>query len=133
MRVPGRHRHGIHDLGAHYAGMDPAGPSGQGGARQRVSQLRSLPLRATRTDLHRGAEPGAGDLQRDAAPTGDKPPITPTVMTPRLRRAVFGPVLVTGALAVAAAPVTGPVMGGGWLLAWLLLGLTAGYVLSGSA
>ncbi|MGH3868622.1 MAG: hypothetical protein ACRDQ4_21385 [Pseudonocardiaceae bacterium] len=54
-------------------------------------------------------------------------------MTPRLRRAVFGPVLVTGALAVAAAPVTGPVMGGGWLLAWLLLGLTAGYVLSGSA
>jgi hypothetical protein len=57
------------------------------------------------------------------------------VITPRLRRAVFGPVLVTGALAVAAAaaPVMGPVMRGGWLLAWLLLGLTAGYALSGSA
>ncbi|HWR48297.1 MAG TPA: hypothetical protein VN327_11900 [Pseudonocardiaceae bacterium] len=55
-------------------------------------------------------------------------------MTPRPRRAVFGPVRVTGALAmlaaVAAAP---PVAREGWLLAWLLLGLTAGYALSGSA
>jgi hypothetical protein len=55
-------------------------------------------------------------------------------MSPRLRRAVFGPVLVTSALA--ALGVTGallPVMRGGWLLTWLLLGLTAGYALSGSA
>jgi hypothetical protein len=50
-----------------------------------------------------------------------------------LRRAVFGPVLVTGALAalamVAAVP---PVVRESWLLPWLLLGLTAGYALSGS-
>lgn len=44
---------------------------------------------------------------------------------------MFGPVLVTGALAVAAAAP--PVVREGWLLAWLLLGLTAGYALSGSA
>ena len=56
----------------------------------------------------------------------------------RLRRIVFGPVLVTGALAalaalavVAAVPPT--LLGMGWLLPWLLLGLTAGYALSGSA
>ncbi|MGH3755225.1 MAG: hypothetical protein ACRDRP_21535 [Pseudonocardiaceae bacterium] len=49
----------------------------------------------------------------------------------RLRRAVFGPVLVTGVLAVAAA--VPPVVREGWLLPWLLLGLTAGYALSGSA
>jgi hypothetical protein len=50
-----------------------------------------------------------------------------------LRRTVFGPVLVTGALAalamVAAVP---PVVRESWLLPWLLLGLTAGYALSGS-
>ncbi|MGH3718222.1 MAG: hypothetical protein ACRDRI_05140 [Pseudonocardiaceae bacterium] len=50
---------------------------------------------------------------------------------PRLRRAVFGPVLVTGALAVLTAAT--PVVREGWVLAWLLLGLTAGYALSGSA
>ncbi|HKR48910.1 MAG TPA: hypothetical protein VJT72_04875 [Pseudonocardiaceae bacterium] len=53
----------------------------------------------------------------------------------QLRRIVFGPVLVTGALAalavVAAVPPT--LLGMGWLLPWLLLGLTAGYALSGSA
>ncbi len=52
----------------------------------------------------------------------------------RLRRAVFGPVLVTGALAVlAVVAAVPPVLGEGWLLPWLLLGLTAGYALSGSA
>jgi hypothetical protein len=60
--------------------------------------------------------------------------MVPRLITQRLRRAVFGPVLVTGALAVltvvAAAP---PVVREGWLLTWLLLGLTAGYALSGSA
>ena len=49
----------------------------------------------------------------------------------RLRRAAFGPVMVTGMLAVAAA--VPPIVGMGWLLPWLLLGLTAGYALSGSA
>ncbi len=54
-------------------------------------------------------------------------------MTPRLRRAAFGPVLVTGALAVlAGVAAVPPAMRNGWLLAWLLLGLTAGYALSGS-
>ncbi|MBV8542820.1 MAG: hypothetical protein JO063_09920 [Pseudonocardiales bacterium] len=52
-------------------------------------------------------------------------------MSPRLRRAGLGPVLVTGALAVLAAAA--PVVREGWVLAWLLLGLTAGYALSGSA
>ncbi|MGH3770798.1 MAG: hypothetical protein ACRDRW_05285 [Pseudonocardiaceae bacterium] len=52
-------------------------------------------------------------------------------LTPRLRRAVFGPVLVTGALTVLT--VAAPVIREGWVLAWLLLGLTAGYALSGSA
>lgn len=53
------------------------------------------------------------------------------------RRRVLGPVAVTGALAALAAvaiAVTVPPGGGpGWVLAWLLLGLTAGYALSGSA
>lgn len=52
-------------------------------------------------------------------------------MIQRLRRAVSGPVQVTVAFVVLAATV--PVLPGGWLLAWLLLGLTAGYALSGSA
>ncbi|HEX2298206.1 MAG TPA: hypothetical protein VHH34_06775 [Pseudonocardiaceae bacterium] len=55
---------------------------------------------------------------------------------PRRRRAL-GPVAVTAALAaVAAVAIAGtapPVVGPGWVLAWLLLGLTAGYALSGSA
>ena len=52
----------------------------------------------------------------------------------RLRRALFGPVLVTGVLAVlAVAAAVPPIVGVGWLLPWLLLGLTAGYALSGSA
>lgn len=51
-----------------------------------------------------------------------------------LRRAVSGPVLVTGVLAVLAVAATVPlIVGVGWLLPWLLLGLTAGYALSGSA
>lgn len=65
-----------------------------------------------------------------------------------LRRTFLGPVLVTGvltALAMAAAvsitapsivgtPLTAPaIVGAGWVLAWLSLGLTAGYGLSGSA
>jgi hypothetical protein len=51
----------------------------------------------------------------------------------RLRRGAFGPVLVTGLLAVLALAAVAPVLREGWLLAWLLLGLTAGYALSGSA
>jgi hypothetical protein len=55
-------------------------------------------------------------------------------MVQGLRRAVFGPVMMTGALTmlavVAALP---PVVHQGWVLPWLLLGLTAGYSLSGSA
>ncbi|HEX8758473.1 MAG TPA: hypothetical protein VF714_01130 [Jatrophihabitans sp.] len=51
-----------------------------------------------------------------------------------LRRAVFGPVMVTGALAVlAVVTALPPVVHEGWALPWLLLGLTAGYSLSGSA
>jgi hypothetical protein len=51
-----------------------------------------------------------------------------------LRRAVFGPVQVTGALAVLAiVAALPPVVHQGWVLPWLLLGLTAGYSLSGSA
>lgn len=51
-----------------------------------------------------------------------------------LWRAVCGPVLVTGALAVLAAAATvPPVVREGWMLPWLLLGLTAGYALSGSS
>lgn len=52
-------------------------------------------------------------------------------MSQRVRRAVSGPVLVTVAFVMLAA--IAPVLPGGWLLAWLLLGLTAGYALSGSA
>ena len=51
-------------------------------------------------------------------------------------RAVFGPVLMTGALAVLAVFAVilhEGVLREGWLLPWLLLGLTAGYALSGSA
>ncbi|MDQ4032426.1 MAG: hypothetical protein M3332_09215 [Actinomycetota bacterium] len=45
-----------------------------------------------------------------------------------------GPVMVTGALVVlAVAAAVMSVAHGGWALAWLLLGLTAGYALSGSA
>jgi hypothetical protein len=53
------------------------------------------------------------------------------LITSGLRRAAFGPVLVSCVLAVLA--IATPVVGEGWLLAWLLLGLTAGYALSGSA
>jgi hypothetical protein len=56
------------------------------------------------------------------------------VANTRVRRGAFGPVLVTGVLAVlAVAAVAPPVVREGWLLPWLLLGLTAGYALSGSA
>jgi hypothetical protein len=51
-------------------------------------------------------------------------------MTPHLRRAVSGPVLLTVVLALAAAAA--PVLREGWFLAWLLLGLASGYALSGS-
>jgi hypothetical protein len=47
-----------------------------------------------------------------------------------MRRAVLGPVAVTATLAAVAAPAE---IGAGWVLTWLLLGLTAGYALSGSA
>ena len=51
-----------------------------------------------------------------------------------LRRRILGPVAVTGVLAALAIAVTAPAaVGQGWVLAWLLLGLTAGYALSGSA
>jgi hypothetical protein len=49
------------------------------------------------------------------------------------RRLVLGPVVVTGALAgLAMSATVGATVGDGWILAWLLLGLTAGYALSGS-
>ncbi|MFN2536479.1 MAG: hypothetical protein ABR528_14715 [Pseudonocardiaceae bacterium] len=56
-------------------------------------------------------------------------------MTYRLRRTVWGPVQLTAVLVVLAAAVTMMPPGGrlGWLLTWLLLGLVAGYALSGSA
>ncbi|HEU0088468.1 MAG TPA: hypothetical protein VFQ77_12600 [Pseudonocardiaceae bacterium] len=47
------------------------------------------------------------------------------------RRTVLGPVPVTGALVLAG--TVPALLGTGWVLAWLLLGLTAGYALSGSA
>ena len=47
------------------------------------------------------------------------------------RRAVCGPVQVTAALVVLAAAALA--IPAGWLLTWLLLGLVAGYALSGSA
>lgn len=55
-----------------------------------------------------------------------------------LRRTVLGPVMVTGVLTTLAMAATVSVaapsiVGAGWVLAWLLLGLTAGYALSGSA
>lgn len=55
-----------------------------------------------------------------------------------LRRTVLGPVAVTSAFIVLATAATmartAPfAVGAGWVLAWLLLGLTAGYALSGSA
>lgn len=51
-----------------------------------------------------------------------------------LRRTVLGPVAATAALAGLAITATaGSVLGAGWVLTWLLLGLTAGYALSGSA
>lgn len=52
-------------------------------------------------------------------------------MIHRLQRAVWGPIHITAAavaLALAAAMIPP-----GWLLTWLLLGLVAGYALSGSA
>ncbi|MGH3782109.1 MAG: hypothetical protein ACRDRO_16200 [Pseudonocardiaceae bacterium] len=56
------------------------------------------------------------------------------MITSGLRRTVFGPVLVTWALAaLAVAAAAAPAVREGWLLTWLLLGLTAGYALSGSA
>ena len=56
-------------------------------------------------------------------------------MTHPLRRAVRGPVQTTTAIMVLAAAVALMPAGSrlGWLLAWLLLGLVAGYALSGSA
>jgi hypothetical protein len=52
-------------------------------------------------------------------------------MIAALRGAVWGPVQVTAALAVLAAAALA--IPAGWLLTWLLLGLVAGYALSGSA
>lgn len=49
--------------------------------------------------------------------------------------AVVGPLGMAGAITALAAAGTATAMalpGGGWLLAWLTLGLTAGYALSGS-
>ena len=53
------------------------------------------------------------------------------LMIAALRGAVWGPVQVTAALAVLAAAALA--IPAGWLLTWLLLGLVAGYALSGSA
>lgn len=54
------------------------------------------------------------------------------VRRPR-RRTLLGPVAVTAALAgLAIAAAAGSIAGAGWVLPWLLLGLTAGYALSGS-
>jgi hypothetical protein len=56
------------------------------------------------------------------------------LITPSLRRAVFGPALVTGAMTVlTVTAAAAPMVREGWPLTWLLLGLTAGYALSGSA
>jgi hypothetical protein len=56
------------------------------------------------------------------------------VVAPVVRRAIFGPVVVTGLLmGLTLAAAAGPVLHAGWTLAWLLLGVTAGYALSGSA
>ena len=57
------------------------------------------------------------------------------MMIAALRRAVWGPVQVTAALVLLAAAAVMMLAGGqlGWQLTWLLLGLTAGYALSGSA
>lgn len=51
-----------------------------------------------------------------------------------LRRTALGPMLVTTALAALVVAVAMMPPGGrlGWLLTWLLLGLVAGYALSGS-
>ena len=50
-----------------------------------------------------------------------------------LLRTLSGPVVVTGALSVlGVVAALGSAVGGGWVLAWLLLGLIAGYALSGS-
>jgi hypothetical protein len=56
-------------------------------------------------------------------------------MIQRLQHAIWGPVQVTAALVVLAAAVAMMPAGGrlGCLLTWLLLGLAAGYALSGSA
>jgi hypothetical protein len=45
---------------------------------------------------------------------------------------VVGAMIVTAATVVTATSI-GSVVGEGWELPWLLLGLTAGYALSGSA
>ncbi len=49
-------------------------------------------------------------------------------------RAVLGPLGVASAITALAGSglVVATVLPGGWLLAWLALGLTAGYALSGS-
>ena len=56
-------------------------------------------------------------------------------MIQRLGSMAWGPIQVTAALVVLAAAVAMMPAGGrlGWLLPWLLLGLVAGYALSGSA
>jgi hypothetical protein len=57
-------------------------------------------------------------------------------MIQRLRRVAWGPVQVTAVLAVLVAAAVPIIPAGGrlgWLLTWLLLGLAAGYALSGSA
>lgn len=50
----------------------------------------------------------------------------------RWRRALLGPVGVTAVLTALTA-LTAAVLPAGFVLAWLLVGLTAGYALSGSA
>lgn len=57
-----------------------------------------------------------------------------TSTTPRWGRRLLGPTWVVAALTVLSGIgiAAGPLTTGGWLLTWLLLGLTAGYALSGS-
>lgn len=60
-------------------------------------------------------------------------PESPDTRRPSWSGTILGPVAVTATLTVLSVVATGwMVTGVGWVLTWLLLGLTAGYALSGS-
>jgi hypothetical protein len=54
-------------------------------------------------------------------------------MTALWRRALLGPPGATGVIAALTVVAVAVAMPAGFVLAWLLIGLTAGYALSGSA